>query len=174
MSNGVYRFHLRPGIYRIEPLNQAPLYLKRVVVGGRAQADEWLDLRQGVPSGVELVIGSKPAALEGRLDLRKGEAHEFAITVVAVDEARSGAEVKYETTVADHTGDFGFADLAPGKWRVFAIEGFEEGPWGSPELAEALREKSVAVELQEGRTGKVKVPVTAFEEWEAALRKVGM
>jgi hypothetical protein len=57
---------------------------------------------------------------------------------------------------------------------VFAVEGFEEGPGGSPELAEALREKSLAVELGEGQKKKLAVPVISPEEWEAALRKVGM
>jgi hypothetical protein len=175
---GVYHFdQLSAGIYRFEPRTQDPgqsSYVKRVLIEGRPQADPWLDLRKTAPAKVELLLGSKPAALDGRLDVREGDTHSLAITVVAVDETRSGAELKYETTVADHTGDFALGELGPGQWRLFAIEGFDEGPWGSPELAQALVEKSVAVELQEGRKSSLKLRVIGSDEWEAALRKVGM
>ena len=174
---GVSDFSLAAGIYRFEPQGrgrESALYVKRVLVDGRAQADVWLDLRGGTPGKVELVLAAKTAVLEGRVAVRQGETGALAVTVVAVDETRSGADLQYETTVADHTGDFSLGSLAAGKWRVFAIAGFDEGPWGSPELVEALREKSVEVELQDGSTGSVKLPVTSADEWAAALRKVGM
>jgi hypothetical protein len=177
-EGGMYRFNLVPDVYSFEgpggPDSNGKIYVKRLLVDGRPQPDLLLDLRQKVPAKVELVLSSKTAELEGSLDIPRGETHELAITVVAVDEVRSGPELKYQTTVAGHTGEFALGDLPPGKWRVFAIEGFDEGPWGSPELAAALREKSIEVELQEGRTGSAKLPVISEEEWETALRKVGM
>ena len=64
------------------------------------------------------------------------------------------------------------------RWRlesiVLAIEGFDDGPWGSPELFASLAGKSVAVELGEGQRKTVTLPVIPVGEWEAALRKVGM
>jgi hypothetical protein len=174
---GVSNFSLAAGMYRFQPENQArdgSLYDKHIVVDGHVQPDLWLDLRGGAPGKVEVVLAAKTAGIEGRLQLRDGETTELAVTVVAVDEGRSGADLKYETTVADHTGDFAVGNLAAGKWRVFAIEGFDEGPWGSPELAEVLREQSIELELRDGRTGRVEPPVIAAKAWEAALRKVGM
>jgi hypothetical protein len=181
-ETGICHFHRLPvGIYRFEPRRQGAdpgLYVKRVLIEGRPQAGDWLDLSKTAPAGVELVLGTKSAEIEGRLDLheglREGETHDLAVTVVAVDETRSGAVLQFETTVADHTGEFALGSLAPGKWRVFAIEGFDEGPWGNPELAQALREKSVVVELREGSKGSLKLAVIGSDEWEAALRKVGM
>ena len=86
----------------------------------------------------------------------------------------NGSTLKCESTTADHTGNFASGDLAPSRSRLFAIQGFEEGPRGSPELVEALAEKSAVVELQDGRSATVNLPVISPEEWEAALRKVGM
>jgi hypothetical protein len=74
----------------------------------------------------------------------------------------------------NQTGKFSFEGLAPGKYRVFAIEGFEPDFWGSPELAAALAAKSVELELGEGDKKQIKLPVIPSEEWRAALRKVGM
>jgi hypothetical protein len=64
--------------------------------------------------------------------------------------------------------------MPPGKYRLFAIEGFDEDMWGSPELAAALREKSVAVELRESDEKQAALPLITAEEWDTALRKVGM
>jgi hypothetical protein len=64
--------------------------------------------------------------------------------------------------------------MAPGKYRFFAIEGYDEDLWGSVELAKALWERSVEVELREGERKEIPVPPISYEEWTAALRKVGM
>ncbi len=176
-EGGIYRFHLPAGVYGFqaqEPDRVSDLYVKRILVEGRPQPEPWLDLRHNPPAKVELVLARNSAGIEGRLDLRPGETHDWAITVVAVDETRSATDLKFESTVADQTGEFDLGDLAPGKWRVLAIEGFQEGLWGSPELLDALREKSVEMDLPEGRTSTVKLPLIGAEEWEAALRKVGM
>ena len=47
---------------------------------------------------------------------------------------------------ADSAGKFEGEELPPGKYRVFAIEGFDDDLWGSSELAAALKEKSREVE----------------------------
>ena len=174
--DGPGRFYfsaLSPGIYRIEAAEDGH-YVKSLRIGGQVQKDTWFDLRQSAPENVEVLIGSRMASMEGHLDLHQGDTHGLAVTVLAVDETRSGAQVQYEDAVAGHTGKFSFDSLAPGKWRLLAVEGFDEGPWGSPELAEALHEKSVAVELGEGQKKNIAAPVISPEEWEAALRKVGM
>lgn len=75
---------------------------------------------------------------------------------------------------ADQAGQFQLEKMPPGKYRLFAIEGFDEDMWGSPELAAALREKSVVVELQESDKKQVTAPLISAEQWEQALRKVGM
>ena len=64
--------------------------------------------------------------------------------------------------------------MPPGKYRLFAIEGFDEDLWGSPELAASLRGKSVSVELGEDDRKEVMLPSITGDEWEKALRKLGM
>jgi len=173
-SSGVYQFHgLPPGLYRFTSEGQE-VYVKRVVVNGRPLNDGLIDLRQAPPERLELVLSANLASLEGTLDRPKAGTPALSVTVVAVDETRNGPEVTSQSAVADHAGRFRFPSLVPAKYRLMAIEGFDEGPWGSFELVAALREKSAPVELREGDKKKIALPVISIEEWEAALRKVGM
>jgi hypothetical protein len=98
----------------------------------------------------------------------------LAVTVVRVDEDHSRAEELGELAKVDKSGKFQFKKLTPGKHRLFAIEGFDEDLWGSPELAAALREKSVAVELTEDDRKQVTLPLITIDDFEKALRKIGM
>jgi hypothetical protein len=133
-----------------------------------------LDLRQGQPGAVEVILSPNVATLEGHLDRTEGSLPSLATTVVVMDEAQSRTEVVSEQVTVDHTGKFKVESLPPGQYRLFAVEGFEESLWGSPELAAALREKSLPVELRESENKPVAVPVITLDDWTAALRKVGM
>ncbi len=174
-TGGVYLFKMiPPSIYRLEVQQSDRLFVKSLVIGGQPKSDMELDLRKGQPGTVELVLSPNVASIEGRLDRTEGALPSLATTVVVMDEAKSRVEVVGDTVTVDHTGKFQVEALAPGKYRLFAIEGFEEGVWGSLELAAALREKSLMLELHEGENRTLAVPVITPEEWTAALRKVGM
>jgi hypothetical protein len=173
-TGGVYPFRLSPGIYRLEARRADRVFVKGVSINGQPMPDVLLDLRKGTPGTVEAILSPHVASLEGRLDRPDGELPTLAIAVVLMDETASRTQVEGEQVTVDHSGKFKLESLAPGKYRLFAIEGFEESLWGSLELAAALREKSLALELHEGETRAVAVPVITFDAWTAALRKVGM
>jgi Carboxypeptidase regulatory-like domain len=171
-------FHnVPPEVYRLEPNGgslSGKYYLKALLVNGHAQPDNLLDLRGSAAGPIEAVLSTKVARIEGRTDALTGAASGLAVTIVVMDVAISKVEVTGPTEIVNQTGKFSFESLAAGKYRVFAIEGFESDPWGSPELAAALAGKSVEVELGEGDKKQIKLPVISSGEWEAALRKVGM
>lgn len=164
-----------PGIYRLHAHQSDRVFVKTLLINGQAKSDLLLDLRKGQPDGtVEVVLSPNVANIEGHLDRSEDALPSLITTVVIVDEAGSRTEVVGDTVTVDHSGKFKFESLAPGKYRVFAIAGFEEGLWGSLELAAALREKSLTLELHESETKSLAIPAITPEEWTAALRKAGM
>jgi hypothetical protein len=173
-TGGGYLLRVLPGVYRLEARQADHMFVKSLSIGGQPRTDTVLDLRKGQPGAVEAILSPKVARIDGRLDRPEGALPSLATTVVVMDESKSRVEVVGDTVRVDHSGKFKLESLAPGSYRVFAVEGFEEGLWGSLELATALREKSLALELHEGETRPLTVPVITTEEWTAALRKVGM
>ncbi len=83
-----------------------------------------------------------------------------------------GAHVVEEAST-DQKGRFLIPSVAPGKYRVFAIAGFGDDDWDSPELAKTLAAKSVELDLKENEKKQVSVPAISAGEWAAALKKLG-
>jgi len=173
-GNGAYRFTgLRLAAYRLRSRGQG-VYVKSVVVDGRALGEGALDLRKGTPQTVAVVLGANLGSLEGRIERGDSPGPGLGVSVLLVDEILYNPEVSNNFVAADQDGRFHFESVPPGRYRVLAIEGFDDGPWGSPELMAALRDRSVAVEIGEGERKTVSVPVIPEAGWAAALRKVGM
>ncbi|HLK69690.1 MAG TPA: carboxypeptidase-like regulatory domain-containing protein [Bryobacteraceae bacterium] len=171
---GGHLFSLLPGTYQVETAPPGHLFVKSIAIDGRPVPDRVLDLRKGQPGVVEVVLSPRVAALDGRLERSTGGMPLLAVTAVVMSEARSRLEAVADFAQADLGGQFKLESLAPGRYRVFAVEGFEESLWGSLELAAALRDKSLAIELHESEKKSLAVPVITFDEWTAALRKAGM
>ena len=169
LDKGEYRFaSLQPGTYAVYTRKY---FVKSVTIDRQPKNPQALDLRDGQSGAVEIVLRPNAARIQGHID--RG-APELATTVILIDEALSGVEVSSDTVVADQTGDFKFESLAPGKYRLLAIEGFDGASWGSPELVTVLRDKSVVMDLKETDNQSITVPVISDSEWTAALRKIGM
>jgi protocatechuate 3,4-dioxygenase beta subunit len=178
-DDGSYRFEGVPrGLYRVRFNNYTgqKLYLKGTVYGGEAVSDNGtVDLRSGAPKALEVTFSSKLAELQGRAVAPKGTADDESdgVTVILVDQASRGEELAVARRAeTDQKGRFHMATVPPGKYRLLAIEGFDEDDW-SPSLAKALGEKSVDLELKESEKKQVDVTVISADEWEAAVKKSG-
>jgi hypothetical protein len=173
-GGGSYLFRvLQPARYLLKAQSDS-VFVQSLIVDGKPTADAVLDLRQGMPGNVLAVLGSGMAHVEVHVERPEGDGDPMAITLAWEDMAASAAEVEGGREMMPQNGVLKLPPLAPGKYRLFAIQGFDYELWGSPELAAALAEKSVEVELRPGESRIIKVtPITA-DEWTAALRKVGM
>lgn len=168
VNDGTYRFSGVPrGIYQLHvELAEHQLYVKNVTYGGETQTGDKIDLRSAREGGLEITLSPNVAKLQGSVAISDDASEE--LTIVLVD----GAQIIHETGT-DQKGRFQIAAVAPGKYRLYAIEGFDDGEWGRPELAKALEAKSVELELKESETKQVSVPAISAGEWAAALKKLG-
>jgi len=167
-AGATYRFReVEGGIYRLQlALDGQKLYLKGVTYGGATQTGDKIDLRTAREGGLEVTLSSNVAEVEGRVTGSGGES--AGLTVILVD----GAHVVHETG-ADQKGRFRMPAVAPGKYRLLAIEDFDGDAWGSPELTKELESKSVELELKESDKKQVSVTAISSDEWNAALKKTG-
>jgi hypothetical protein len=171
-DDGSYRFVDVPrGVYRLVlKLNGQILYVKKLAAGGKEFPHAALDLREGSPGSIEITLSPNFAEVQGRAVMSRGDDSDSddPITVVLAD----GLSL-IQQAGTDQKGRFKLTDVAPGSYRMFAIVGFDEDQWGSPELAKALTGKSVEVEVKESEKKDVTLPVISSDEWEAAVKKSG-
>jgi hypothetical protein len=174
VGDRAYRFAAVPlGVYRLElAMAGQSLYLKGVSYGGETQTGNKVDLRSARTGGLELTFSAKVASVQGRAVPPSGEAGENQSTDLTVILVGADVSIALETGT-DQKGRFQMRTVPPGKYRLFAIEGFDDGVWGSPELAKALAAKSVEVELKESEKKQVSVTIISAGEWNAALKKIG-
>ena len=176
-EDGSYRFKGVPrAVYRvhIEAMGQK-LYVKAMTYGGEAVAENRLDLRAGAPKALEVTLSAKLAELQGRavVQAATGGEESDGVTVILVDQTNHSAELTIARQVeTDQKGRFRMGTVAPGRYRLFAIEGFDVDRWGK-DLANALAEKSVDLELKESEKKQVSVTVISSDEWAAAVKKSG-
>ena len=173
-GGGTYRFPgVERGIYRLRmELAGQQLYLKGVTYGGETQTGDKLDLRSLRPGGLEITFSSNVAEVQGLATAPEDESG--GLTVILVDEANDGEPARIAgATGTDQKGRFRLPGVAPGKYRLFAIEGFDDEEWGSPELAKVLQAKAVELQLKESDKRQVSVTAITAGEWAAAVKKTG-
>jgi hypothetical protein len=169
---------VEPGIYSCEvPLENQRLYVKQVTFAGQMQAGKYVDLRSGRPGVIEVILSAGVARLEGHIlapkDGTNGDTSEET-TVILAREAAADDEVSIaKHAIADEKGQFKLEAVPPGKYRLFAIQGFDAEVWGSPELAAELASKCVEVDLKENENKSATVRVITSDEWDAAVARAG-
>lgn len=169
-NQGVYRSSQLPGRYRVKTAG-GPSYIDHVIVDGRARPDAVVDLQPGSTAEIRAVLAAANSKIEAHVVLPPNS---LAVTLVWLDLADATPNPEGESKTVPSNGILEVPSLAPGKYRLFAIEGFDRAPWGCPDLTAALMPKSVEIELKPLETRKVDVPLVTASEWDAALRKIGM
>jgi protocatechuate 3,4-dioxygenase beta subunit len=167
-SDGASRFPaVERGMYRLVliPKGQS-LYVKGVTYGGETQTGGKIDLRTSREGSLEITLSSNFAEVHGRVTLSESDSND--LTVILAD----GAQI-VEQTGTDQKGRFRMPAVAPGKYRLYAIEGFDDDDWGSPELAKMIETKSVELDLKESEKKQVNLTPVSADEWTAAVKKTG-
>jgi hypothetical protein len=159
-ADGSWAFHgVRPRRYRLRLATYGQAYFaKQIRYGGKVVSASEIEVRNGDTAAVEVVMSSAVASVEGRVT---GESTR-RVTILLVDDEG------YRDTVADQRGRFQLGAVRPEKYRLLAIEDFDEDEWRQ-DLAAALQ--GVVVELAERDHQQIDVPLVTAEAWLAALQK---
>ena len=167
-GDGKLRFsQVAAGLYRLRTdLKNRKLYLKSIAYGGQPQNAGRIDLRNIHQGELEITLSPNVAEVQGKVSLPGDTTND--LTVILVDGDRM-----VQQAGTDQHGRFGISALPPGNYRLFAIEGFDEDNWGSPELRKALESKSVELDLKENEKKQVSLTAISAGEWDAAVRKAG-
>lgn len=130
------------------------MFVKSITFNGVDIRQSGLDLRNGGAGQVSIVLSPKVASLNGRVQLADGAEPG---TILAYQEPYNpkayGAKILRASVQTD--GSFTLSNLAPGAYKLFAVEEANSKLMNDPEWQAAQASEAVTVELGESATKSV-------------------
>lgn len=174
LSDGSFATEAAPGVYRVNVapiLNLVPappqlsvtrglaaMYVKSIRLGTTDVLNEGLRIDKPPTAPLEIVIGTSPGAVAGRLVNERQEAVADG-AVVLLPNVRRRTEL-YRTTVTDPSGQFRFEHIAPGDYKIFASTSADTSAWYDPEFVRAYESSGTPIRIVEGKTENVEIPIS--------------
>ena len=141
-----------PPNFRVPPSLQNA-YVKSIRLGDVDVLNGGLRL-QGAPAGqLEIVIGTAPGALEGRV-FNDSQTAGPGVTVVLLPDVRRRTDL-YKTATTDPSGRFRIDRVPPGDYRAFAWQEISDGAWQDPDFMQGQE-----VQRDAGQVGRTDATTT--------------
>jgi protocatechuate 3,4-dioxygenase beta subunit len=140
-----------PGEWQLTVDSVPPGFLKSAQYGDKDVRFTTFEAeaKGGIP--LNIVVSMRTAAVEGEVDAGSGQAKRAGILLAPVGPYHNLARFYYGTP-ADDTGKFHFEGIAPGKYKIFALEKMAAASFRNPEAADQLDTLGTLIDLAEGTT----------------------
>jgi len=161
---------VRPGKYRVVVAPSRGLYVKSLTAGGMELADEELDLKNGGPVALTIVLKQGGASVIGSIYSSSrdgGEARPLQILLVPSPHRRTS---RVYADVSDSSGHFSITQLPPGKYRVLALEPLQPWALSTPSLADKIAALGKEVDLNENEIKAISLDAVSSDIIESLIR----
>lgn len=152
-----------PGEWNLDVTGIEPGYLKSARLGDRDVRFKAFELAANSEAPLNIVVSLRTAQVEGEVD-----AGHAGILIARADQLHTFTRFYYATE-ADAKGKFHAQGIAPGKYRIFALENISARDFRNPEAADDLDKLGETIELTEGATAEAHPKLIPFERAEKAL-----
>jgi hypothetical protein len=126
----------------------AQFYLKSALLDGQETVNTGVEAAPGSSHRLELVIGADSAQVEGVvLDSKDQPAAQAKVALIPADPALRAAVRLYRSAETAQNGRFTLRTIPPGKYRICAWDGVEDGAWFDPDFMARYEKAGEAVSL---------------------------
>jgi hypothetical protein len=143
-----------PGWYRLSATGAGSGWvLESATVGGEDTLDFPFEVRPGqAVSGADIVFTDRRAQLSGAITTQNGQpAPGFTLILFAADDRYWGPQSRrIRTTRPATSGQFLFADLPPGEYKLVAMADVEPGAWFDPAFLQQIDAASMRIVVRDG------------------------
>ncbi len=108
-----------------------------------------MDVKSGSEDGIKIVISMNSAQIHGEVDAGGGNSKRAGILLAPAGQYSTVTRFFYDA-VADDSGKFELKGIAPGKYKIFALEKLTAAEFKTPEAAAQLDPLGEEIELAEG------------------------
>jgi hypothetical protein len=130
------------------PLQNA--YVKSIRLGDRDLINDTLRIERPIQDKLEIVIGTNPGALDGRVMTTRQQAA-ASVWVALLPDNKLKFKVDHRFTSTDLEGRFKFDNVPPGDYQLYAWEDIEKLAWQEPRLMRPYESRGTAIHIDEGR-----------------------
>jgi hypothetical protein len=124
-------------------------FLKSASLGDQDVRFKPFTIGLGSIGPLNVVISTRTAQLAGGVEAGSGDPKRAGIVLAPIGPFHDLARFYY-VAVSDDSGKFQFAHVAPGKYRIFALENMAPQPFRNPDAADQLGDLGTEIELMEG------------------------
>jgi hypothetical protein len=153
-------------------LNINPLppeaFLKSARFGDQDVRFARMEIRPGSEDPLSIVVSMNTAQIHGEVDAGAGDSKRAGILLAPTGQYSMLTRFYYDVT-ADDSGKFELKDIAPGKYRIFALEKLSPAGFKTPEAAGQLDPLGDEIELKEGARLEVHPKLIPVERARQAL-----
>jgi hypothetical protein len=139
-------------------LNVSPLppgaFLKVARLGDQDVRFAGMEIEPGSQDSLNVVISMNTAQVHGQVDAGDRDSKRAGILLAPTGQYSTLTRFFYDVA-ADDTGKFELKDIAPGKYKIFALEKLAPGEFKTPEAASQLGPLGEEIELAEGASLEV-------------------
>jgi len=134
-------------------------YVKSIKMGEVDLLNSGLHIEGPLPGPIEVVIGTDAGVVEGRvINDRQQAVASIWVSLIPDSSLRYRVNHQFVSTNAD--GRFQFQGVAPGDYRLFAIEEAERGSWQDPGFMRDYENRGTSVRI--GANGRATMDVVSI------------
>jgi hypothetical protein len=140
-----------PGAWQLSVAPVPPGYLKSAQFGDQDVRFTTFEVASGSNATLNIVVSMRTATVEGQVEAGGSEARRAGVLLAPVGAYHDLARFYYGTA-ADDDGKFEFRGIAPGRYKIFAVEKMAAASFRNPEAADQLDQFGEVIEVAEGAT----------------------
>ena len=166
------------GKYRVDVNGKRgdDLYLKTVRFGDTESQDGTFSLTGSAEGNLELVVGTRGASVTGTVQQSNSTAAKRTLEAVLIPDTND-AEKRESLTQRvdlDQNGFFTIHAIPPGSYSLYAAEDVPADAWSDPEFLREVAARGVKLQLGEGETKSIEVPVLSKASVAPLLSRLGI
>jgi hypothetical protein len=138
-----------PGEWQLAVTPVPPGFLKSAKLGDKDVRFTTFEVASNNEGALNIVVSMNTATVEGEIDAGSSDSKRAGVMLAPVGQFHDFVRYYYGTTAGDD-GKFHFTGIAPGKYKVFALEKMAAASFRNPEAADELDELGEVIDLAEG------------------------
>jgi hypothetical protein len=158
-----------PGEWQLTVNPMPPGFLKSAKYGEEDVRFTTLHLDSASDAALNIVVSMNTATVEGKLETSSDDSARAGILIAAIGPNHDFPRFYYEA-ITDPGGKFRVSGIAPGKYKVFALENMDAQNFRTPEAADQLGNLGETIDIAEGATVEAHPKLIPADRAEQALQ----